>query len=323
MKPISRICLILLIILFTGCSGTQGIDLHKTLALVMILVIIALFFILDIYSNLLRDDVDCNIIDAEVEAAKQNGRTRFRRNNAPFSLSRVQLAMWTVIISCSYIYLTFCNNSCCPNPDINQTALILMGLGAAVTASGAIIDKGDIQDHKQRHQNNISQGFFVDILSDANGISIPRFQNVIWTGIAMVVYLTKVFMVKHGCSTAACPGLPELDSTLLALTGISNATYLAMKTQENKTPPAAPTVPPVNPVSQPPVNPVVPVSPVVTPASPIVPVVPQPPVVVPPVSNPESAAQQPTPQPPPVANPAITSNTTIPPVNPPDTPASH
>ncbi|OCX54056.1 hypothetical protein BEL04_07215 [Mucilaginibacter sp. PPCGB 2223] len=305
MKPILFTGTIVLAILFTGCTGAHGnIDLHKTLALVLIILIIALFFILDVYSNLLRDDVDCNAIDAEVEAAKLNGRTRFRRNNAPFSLSRVQLAVWTVIISCSYIYLTFCNEACCPNPDINQTALILMGIGAAVTASGTIIDKGDIQNNKQRHQNHISQGFFTDILSDANGISIPRFQNVVWTGIAMVVYLTKVFMVKHGCSTSACPGLPELDSTLLALTGISNATYLAMKTQENTTPPATPTIPPANnPAPVAPTTPATPVTPPVVPAAPVIP------PVVPAAPLPDPAAAVP--------------NVTIPPVNPPDTPATN
>lgn len=241
MKPVLSFCALAVAALLTGCAGEHGsIDVHKTLALVMIVLIVALFFILAIYSNLLRDDVDCGIIDAEVEAAKLKGNYKFHRNTAPFSLSRVQLAIWTVIISCSYIYLAFCGDHCCPNPDINQTALILMGIGATVTASGALIDKGDMQSNKPRHQNTPSRGFFIDVLSDAQGISIPRFQNVVWTGIAMVVYLTKVYMAKHGCVTGPCAGLPELDSTLLSLTGISNATYLALKTQENNIPPTAP-----------------------------------------------------------------------------------
>ncbi|WP_448697767.1 hypothetical protein ACFGVR_13380 [Mucilaginibacter sp. AW1-3] len=272
MKPVLLTCTIVLAVLFTGCSGLHGnVDMHKTLALVMILIIIALFFILAIYSNLLRDDVDCHIIDAKVEQAKLQGKTRFRRNTAPFSLSRVQLALWTVIISCSYIYLTLGRGSNCPNPpDINQTALILMGIGAAVTASGALIDKNDIHNHAVRHQDTPSAGFFVDILSDAQGISIPRFQNVIWTGIAMIIYLNKVYMAKTGCA------LPELDQTLLALTGISNVTYLALKTQENNTSAtAAPVAQPANPVApQPQVAPVVPqapVAPVVPPVNPVVP----------------------------------------------------
>lgn len=294
MKPNLLYCAIAIAVLLTGCSGDHGsIDVHKTLALVMILFIIALFFALAIYSNLLRDDVDCDAIDAEVEAAKLKGRTRFHRNNAPFSLSRVQLALWTVIISCSYIYLMFARGSNCPNPpDINQTALILMGIGAAVTATGALIDKTDIQSNVPRHQNTPSAGFFVDILSDSQGISIPRFQNVIWTGIAMIVYLNKVYMMKTGCA------LPELDQTLLALTGISNATYLALKTQENNTSPAAPVVPPANQAPQPPAVPQVPVvpAPVIPPATPVIP-----------APNPEQI---------------VTPNITTPPVNPPETPAA-
>jgi len=291
MKPTLMYCAIVIAALLTGCSGDHGsIDVHKTLALVMILLIIALFFILAIYSNLLRDDVDCDAIDAEVEVAKLKGRTRFHRNNAPFSLSRVQLALWTVIISCSYIYLMFARGSNCPNPpDINQTALILMGIGAAVTATGALIDKTDIQSNLPRHQNTPSAGFFTDILSDAQGISIPRFQNVIWTGIAMIVYLNKVYMIKTGCA------LPELDQTLLALTGISNATYLALKTQENNAPATTPATPPAGPVA-PPTPPVAPL-PSVTP--------PPPPV-------------SPTPNP----APPVTPNVIIPPVNPPETPVA-
>jgi len=297
MKTTLLYCAIVIAALLTSCSGDHGsIDVHKTLALVMILLIIALFFILAIYSNLLRDDVDCNMIAAQVEAAKLTGRTRFHRNNAPFSLSRVQLAIWTVIISCSYIYLTFARGSNCPNPpDINQTALILMGIGAAVTATGALIDKTDIQSNVPRHQNTPSAGFFVDILSDSQGISIPRFQNVVWTGIAMIVYLSKVYLIKTGCA------LPELDQTLLALTGISNATYLALKTQENNTPAAATIIPPVGPVAPP--TPPTPPAPPVVPVPSVVP--PTPPVV--PALNPE---------------PTVTPNVITPPVNPPGAPAA-
>lgn len=310
MKPTLVFSTLAIAVLFAGCTGDHSsIDMHKTLALMMILLIIALLFVLAIYSNLLRDDVDQSVIDTQVEAAKLNGKASFRHNNAPFSLSRVQLALWTVIISCSYIYLTLGRGSNCLNPpDINQTALILMGIGAAVTATGALIDKNDIQSNIPRHQNTPSAGFFVDILSDAQGISIPRFQNVIWTGIAMIVYLNKVYMMKTGCA------LPELDQTLLALTGISNATYLALKTQENNTSPAVPVVPPINPAPQPtpvPPTPVIPPTPVVAPPTPVAPA---PVIPAPAAAPPASVAPAPViPPTPPVAPPQPMVPPTVPP----------
>jgi hypothetical protein len=221
----TSLCMLLVL---TGCSGEKGnYDLHKTLALIIITGIILLFFVLALYSNILRDEVnDCDAFDVNTEKLRKKLRLKFIKSDNPFSLSRVQLAVWTVIISCSYIYLQLCM-PVCSNTDINKTALILMGISAAVTTAGTIMDKREIQDARDRHQNTPSEGFFVDILSDDNGVSIHRFQNVIWTGIAMIIYLNKIYAIKTGCA------LPELDETLLALTGISSATYLAIKSQEN------------------------------------------------------------------------------------------
>ena len=78
----------------------------------------------------------------------------------------------------------------------------------------------------------------MDILSDQNGVNIHRFQNVIWTVIAMVLFLCKVRYM-------GCGELPTLDGTLIALTGISSATYLGLKVNENNKPaiPPTPTAP--------------------------------------------------------------------------------
>ncbi|MXV14090.1 hypothetical protein [Hufsiella ginkgonis] len=229
MKPLF---LILFFVAFfaSGCTPpAQGSDLYKTLAFVIIALIIILFFALAIYSNILRDEVnDCHSFDKKVHQRGKRGRV-LADPRYPFSLSKVQLAVWTVIISCSFIYLALCKGDCTDAP-INQTALILMGIGVGVTASAAIIDKKEIGDNRVRHQNAPSEGFFVDILSDNNGISIHRFQNVVWTVIAMVIYINKVCTIEAGCL------LPELSQTLLILTGISSATYVALKAGENSPP---------------------------------------------------------------------------------------
>lgn len=105
-----------------------------------------------------------------------------------------------------------------------------MGIFAGTAVASSVIDKNEMGDNRPRHQNTPSQGFFIDILSDDNGISLHRFQNLAWTLIAITVYLYKVSQVTTGCQ------LPELSDTLLALTGISSATYLVMKSKENDPP---------------------------------------------------------------------------------------
>src|SRR5262249_33211362 len=118
----------------------------------------------------------------------------------------------------------------CAEGSINKTALVLMGIFAGTAVASTMIDKKEINDNLPRHQNSPSEGFFIDILSDDSGISLHRFQNFVWTVIAMVIYVYKVSMIRTGCI------LPELSDTLLALTGISSATYLVLRARENTQP---------------------------------------------------------------------------------------
>jgi hypothetical protein len=84
--------------------------------------------------------------------------------------------------------------------SINKTALVLMGIFAGAAVASTIMDKNEISDNRPRHQNKPSQGFFIDILSDENGISLHRFQNFAWTIIAIVVYLYKLSGAVAGSS---------------------------------------------------------------------------------------------------------------------------
>ena len=66
----------------------------------------------------------------------------------------------------------------------------------------------------------VSQGFLKDILSDDNGISFHRFQISAWTIVLIIILLGRVYDTL---------GMPTFDSTLLALMGISNGTYIGFK----------------------------------------------------------------------------------------------
>ena len=68
-----------------------------------------------------------------------------------------------------------------------------------------------------------THGFLLDLLSDANGVTLHRFQMLVWTVVLGIVF---VFGVYRSLST------PQFDTTLLALMGIASGTYLGFKIPE-------------------------------------------------------------------------------------------
>ena len=235
MKKIFYLLPVLLLCFFlAGCQTNIDSDVKSTVVVISIAGISVLFIILSAYSNILRDEIsNMDEFNANAQQLQQKRKWKLPGSNAPFDLTKVQFGLWTVIISSVYIYMSFFKGDCATG-TINKTALVLMGIFAGTAVASTIIDKNEINNNTPRHQNRPSQGFFIDILSDANGISLHRFQNFAWTIIAIAVYLYKVSQIKTGCE------LPELSDTLLALTGISSATYLVLKTQENNAATIAP-----------------------------------------------------------------------------------
>jgi hypothetical protein len=71
----------------------------------------------------------------------------------------------------------------------------------------------------------ISAGFFLDILTDVNGISFHRLQNLGWTSVFWVMFLSGLFTKLT---------MTEFDTTQLALMGISSSTYLGFKLTEKQ-----------------------------------------------------------------------------------------
>ena len=69
----------------------------------------------------------------------------------------------------------------------------------------------------------VSQNFFTDILTGPEGVSFHRFQVVAWTIALGLIFLAQVFNSLL---------MPEFDTMLLALMGISSGTYLGFKYPE-------------------------------------------------------------------------------------------
>lgn len=85
-----------------------------------------------------------------------------------------------------------------------------------------LIDK-ELDDLKREGEPKESKSFWEDILSDINGVTLHRFQMVVWTVVLSIIFLRDVYVNV---------AMPEFSGTLLALMGISGGTYIGFKFPE-------------------------------------------------------------------------------------------
>ncbi len=146
------------------------------------------------------------------------GRKKLNRN--PFSLSISQLAFWTFLIFGSYLIIYGITGDY--TNILTEQSLILLGINS-ITAFGTSLIDGQGNEKKRKGSQRFSEGFFYDILSDINGVNFHRFQTFIWTVAIGLFFVWEV--IKN-------LAMPEFDETLLTLQGISAATYLGLRGQE-------------------------------------------------------------------------------------------
>jgi hypothetical protein len=156
----------------------------------------------------------------------------------PYSFSRTQMMWWTIIILSCFSAFFGCNGKI-PELENYLNVLALLGIGSGTFALGNLIDKSDIDEGKVRQQDRVSKGFLMDILDDGHGISIHRFQALLFNVIFGLIFINNFYLNRN-----AFPNFTEFELSLL---GISSATYLALKAKENTSNPKPDVVPPVAP----------------------------------------------------------------------------
>lgn len=150
----------------------------------------------------------------------------------PYSWSRVQLAWWTLIVFTAYITTIIRSHGILP--DFNNSILYLLGISSATTTGARLIDLSDETNPSlsSLSQNDRGVSFFLDILSDKNGISINRFQTIVFNIVFGIWFIIAV--LQH--DGTILPFIPQND---LILMGMSSGVYAALKITENKQPAAS------------------------------------------------------------------------------------
>jgi hypothetical protein len=150
----------------------------------------------------------------------------------PYSWSRVQLAWWSVIILSCFITIIIMKGTA---PTLDISTVILLGISAATTATAKAIDISDADRYDRlRHQDDFGKNFFLDILSDATGVSVHRFQTVVFNCVFGIWFIS-AFLHNLSNSESLNAIIPPIANNNLILLGLSSATYAALKVTENQT----------------------------------------------------------------------------------------
>ncbi|MDN5213210.1 hypothetical protein QQ020_14170 [Fulvivirgaceae bacterium BMA12] len=176
------------------------------IATIIIILTIILVLVLALKTGILRDPNSCS--------------NPVQRNT--YSLGRTQLMLWTTIVFCSYIYLV--TKTDWQDIKFTESVALLLGISAGTTVISRSIDKtSGVTQKNSSGTDGCSKGFIIDILSDREGISVHRFQQVIFTLLLVYVYLSGLIINKN---------FPDLDNYLLVLAGVSAGGYLGVKINE-------------------------------------------------------------------------------------------
>lgn len=149
----------------------------------------------------------------------RSGSTTVPAAQRPFSLSLFQMVFWFFLVIVAYVFVWLINDEL---DTITESVLALIGIGAATAIGATMIDKSKT-DKEPEAADVPSRGFLKDVLSDADSISLHRFQMFIWTLVLGVIFIASVYKNLS---------MPEFSTTLLGLMGISSGTYLGFKVPE-------------------------------------------------------------------------------------------
>lgn len=152
----------------------------------------------------------------------------------PYSFSRVQLAWWSVIIlSC---IITIILGKGWQIPDLSTSTLYLLGISSATTVGATLIDLSDQNNTSitSLNQNIKSENFFLDIMSDKSGVSVHRFQTVVFNMVFGVWFIKNFLMNMSNTALAINDIIPLVTDNNLILLGVSSGMYTAIKATENK-----------------------------------------------------------------------------------------
>jgi len=141
-----------------------------------------------------------------------------------YSLSLTQMAFWFLLVVISSIYLYTITSLYVP---LSTSVLGIITISTASTLAASGIDltkKSTAEKNNVAVEKRKTSSLFADITDDGSGgLSLQRLQVVVWTALFGFYYCYRVW---------ATVSIPEIDSSMLILMGLTSAAYVAGKVPE-------------------------------------------------------------------------------------------
>ena len=166
-----------------------------------------------------------------------------------WSLGRTQMAVWGFLVLACFIFISQLTGAIAP---LSESAIVLIGISAATALGAKTVEASNERSKSKSDEIKLlrqvfkpaeytgtkeeiklakkagyrpTDGFLCDLLADQDGYSLHRLQMAAWTVVLAIIFGSEVYRTLS---------MPEFDTTLLALMGISGGTYVGFKLQENK-----------------------------------------------------------------------------------------
>lgn len=145
-------------------------------------------------------------------------------NEGAYSLSLTQMAFWFLLVVASSIYLYTITTLYVPISS-SVLGIITISTASALAAAGI-----DLTKRSKAEKNNVpapqrqTHSILGDITNDGSGgLSLQRLQVVVWTALFGFYYCYRVW---------ATVSIPDIDSSMLILMGLTSAAYVGGKVPE-------------------------------------------------------------------------------------------
>ena len=143
-----------------------------------------------------------------------------------YSISKFQLLLWTVSVLFAYIAVVSARVAAglvADIPNVPENVLLALGLSGATSVVAKGIKVNNLRTGKELSTTLVDTGPISTLLTNKDGsLSLHKLQYLVWTFVAI-----GVFLVSLDQSTRLT--LPDIDTTLLVLSGIGAGTYLSQK----------------------------------------------------------------------------------------------
>lgn len=152
-----------------------------------------------------------------------------------FSSSKFQTVLWTLIVVAAYIAVYTAHalkGDFNPTLNVPTNLLILAGLSAGTWVGAGVITRSKLDQGQVKTSVDPQSASTAQLVKNDSGkTDLGKFQLIAWTLIAIAIFLISMHQnlsqyVFSGTTTLA---FPDVDSSLLAFTGVSQAAYLGNK----------------------------------------------------------------------------------------------